>query len=77
MVVDEAIQEEAANCQDPIPRKEVEGLGRSRESRSEGLLPAEQVGDLDWSPCSFPYVAPLTIEARDPIPGDDGVWTRR
>ena len=76
MIVDETIQEEAANCQDPIARNKLKRISTWTGSQSNALAPAKQVGGLDWSPRSFPYVTPLAIETRDPVPGDNGVWAR-
>ena len=48
-------------------------MARGRESGNKALVPTKQVGGLNWSPCSLPYVAPLAVETGDPIPGNDGV----
>jgi len=72
MVVDETVQEEAADCEHPIA-KHRRALTRKEENGRNGEAPAEQVGNLDWSPCSFPYITPLAVETRDPIPGNNGV----
>lgn len=75
MIVDETVQEEAANRQDPIPRSGRRVLVRRQGSRGNALVPAEQVGSLDWGPCRFPDETPLTVETCDPVPGNDGVWS--